>query len=183
MKTKILFILDETLEHKRPKEKLNEIVKLIKMSFDQDSYDITIQTVNYDITDVLDIQLDTDDTASDAEIDGYNYIITEGTSSYFWLQTMCNIPMICINPVTDLCEEYHWYLDDEVSEYIKNMLSFRKFNTSNVLCVLSSAKHKYVKNYDNVFYDTTVIDTMKELQSEEFWNICAKLLPIITEVF
>lgn len=91
-------------------------------------------------------------------MDNYVCVIVDGPAAYFWLQSFYNGTIIAINPVIDIYNELH-YEDDELKE-----LKFsRSFQTNNIVCILSKELSHLHEEYDNAFYDSTVVISNESL--------------------
>jgi len=76
--------------------------------------------------------------------------------------------LIAINPTIDIYKEYPY--DLEYND--KDLKMSREFQTNNTVCILSNEMKDYIEEYDNQFYDTTVILANENLNDiKSFWNI------------
>lgn len=103
---KILVVLDDTIIEERTDFQFNILIELIKELLLSYGYhaDIEIKTIFtefvYDVSPEH-IMNGIDSESSKFVTDDYDFIITEGLSSYFWLHAFIPVPLICINPMND----------------------------------------------------------------------------------
>ena len=113
---------------------------------------------------------ETDNCAAYACMNDYVCVIAEGFASWFWLQVIYSVPVICINPVLEPETEYEDFMTDELEYILKSIKKDRGFQTSECMCVISSENYEDVEEYDNIFLDNTVIRSDDMFDSEEFWT-------------
>ncbi len=168
MKQKILIILDHDYKTKKKYDMLREQINLCY----GDNYDIVFKlfdNIQKQYNYVPDnIQMEIDSETIYAYIDNYACVITDGPSAYFWLQSFYDGNLIAINPTIDIYKEYPY--DLEYND--KDLKMSREFQTNNTVCILSNEMKDYIEEYDNQFYDTTVILANENLNDiKSFWNI------------
>lgn len=166
MKQKILVILDHSYKSQRKYEQFkDEIMKLYG-----NNYEIVFKLFDpvqarYDyIPENIQSVIDSDTVMT--YTDNYVCVIVDGPAAYFWLQSFYDGNLIAINPVIDIYSEIQF--NQSVNETLKLT---RSFQTNNVICILSDEFKDRVEEYDNVFYDTTVVlakENIKDISS--FWS-------------
>lgn len=167
MKQKILVILDCSYKNSNVYDR---VVNQIQCIYGID-YDVVFKLFNPVQTKYeyipQNIQSDIDTDTVQAYIDNYVCVIVSGPASYFWLQSFYDGKLIAINPVIDIYENYPYdeYKDDDLR------LS-RSFRSENIICIVSDEKKDYVQEYDNNFFDTTVVVAKEKLKDiKSFWSI------------
>lgn len=168
MKQKILIILDHDYKSKRKYDMLREQINLCYCN----NYDIVFKLFN-DIQKQYNyvpdnIQMEIDSETIYAYIDNYACVITDGPSAYFWLQSFYNGNLIAINPIIDIYKEYPYDLYRDEQE----LKLSRQFQTENTAIILSNELRDSTEEYDNQFFDTTVIVAKENLKDiRNFWAI------------
>lgn len=168
MKPKILIILDHDYNTSKRYEMLKQQINFCY----GDNYDIVFKLFD-DIQEHYNyvpenIQMEIDSETIYAYIDNYACVVTDGPSAYFWLQSFYDGNLIVINPTIDIYKEYPYNLKYNDMD----LKMSRDFQTNNTVCILSNEMKEYKEEYDNQFYDTTVIvanENLKDIKS--FWNI------------
>lgn len=103
---KVLVVLDDTIIEERTDEQFNNIINMITKLLKMFGYSIDVELKTIFTEFVFDISPEhimntIDSESSKLFTDDYDFVITEGLSSYFWLHTMFSVPLICINPIED----------------------------------------------------------------------------------
>ena len=118
---KILVVLDDTIMEERTGDEFDKMILNIKKSLSSQGFvvDVELETIFtefvYDVS-PSQIMTSVDSESSKLFTEDYDFVITEGLSSYFWLHSMFSVPMICINPVDDPQKTFWTFITDEISE-------------------------------------------------------------------
>lgn len=167
MKQKILVILDHN--YNKSRKVYNELVKTI-IDLYGSRYEVVfklfdpMQTYYEFIPQNIQSAIDSETVQTYTE--DYACVIVDGPAAYFWLQSFYNGNLIAINPVIDIYTEY-LYNDDD----IKDLKFSRSFQTNNIICLLSNELKDSHEEYDNVFYDATVVVAKEDLSNiHSFWS-------------
>ena len=173
---RVLVVLDRTYKNQRSDDDFIKLEKLITDSLFNSGYEVDFKIMStfvsdyeYDI-DSEALMKETDNCAAYACMNDYVCVIAEGFASWFWLQVIYSVPVICINPVLEPETEYEDFMTDELEYILKSIKKDRGFQTSECMCVISSENYEDVEEYDNVFLDNTVIRSDDMFDSEEFWT-------------
>ena len=173
---KVLVVLDRTYKKQRSDDDFIKLEKLITNSLFNSGYEVDFKIMStfvsdyeYDINSEA-LMKETDNYAAYACMNDYVCVIAEGFASWFWLQVIYSVPVICINPVLEPESEYEDFMTDELEYILKLIKKDRGFQTSECMCVISSENHEDVEEYDNIFLDNTVIRSDDMFDSEEFWT-------------
>ena len=173
---KVLVVLDRTYKNQRSDDDFIKLEKLITDSLFNSGYEVDFKIMStfvsdyeYDINSEA-LMKETDNYAAYACMNDYVCVIAEGFASWFWLQAIYSVPVICINPVLEPETEYEDFMTDELEYILKFIKKERGFQTSECMCVISSENYEDVEEYDNVFLDNTVIRSDDMFDSEEFWT-------------
>ena len=173
---KVLVVLDRTYKKQRSDDDFIKLEKLITDSLFNSGYEVDFKIMStfvsdyeYDINSEA-LMKETDNYAAYACMNDYVCVIAEGFASWFWLQVIYSVPVICINPVLEPETEYEDFMTDELEYVLKSIKNDRGFQTSECMCVISSENYEDVEEYDNIFLDNTVIRSDDMFDSEEFWT-------------
>ena len=173
---KVLVVLDRTYKKQRSDDDFIKLEKLITDSLFNSGYEVDFKIMStfvsdyeYDINSEA-LMKETDNYAAYACMNDYVCVIAEGFASWFWLQVIYSVPVICINPVLEPETEYEDFMTDELEYVLKSIKNDRGFQTSECMCVISSENYEDVEEYDNIFLDNTVIRSEDMFDSEEFWT-------------
>ena len=173
---KVLVVLDRTYKNQRSDDDFMKLEKLITDSLFNSGYEVDFKIMStfvsdyeYDINSEA-LMKETDNYAAYACMNDYVCVIAEGFASWFWLQVIYSVPVICINPVLEPETEYEDFMTDELEYILKFIKKERGFQTSECMCVISSENYEDVEEYDNIFLDNTVIRSDDMFDSEEFWT-------------
>ena len=173
---KVLVVLDRTYKNQRSDDDFIKLEKLITDSLFNSGYEVDFKIMStfvsdyeYDINSEA-LMKETDNYAAYACMNDYVCVIAEGFASWFWLQAIYSVPVICINPILEPETEYEDFMTDELEYILKFIKKERGFQTSECMCVISSENYEDVEEYDNVFLDNTVIRSDDMFDSEEFWT-------------
>ena len=173
---KVLVVLDRTYKKQRSDDDFIKLEKLITDSLFNSGYEVDFKIMStfvsdyeYDINSEA-LMKETDNYAAYACMNDYVCVIAEGFASWFWLQVIYSVPVICINPVLEPETEYEDFMTDELEYILKFIKKDRGFQTSECMCVISSENYEDVEEYDNIFFDNTVIRSDDMFDSEEFWT-------------
>lgn len=173
---KVLVVLDRTYKNQRSDEDFMKLEKLITDSLFNSGYEVDFKIMStfvndyeYDINSEA-LMKETDNCAAHVCMNDYVCVIAEGFASWFWLQVIYSVPVICINPVLEPETEYEDFMTDELEYILESIKNDRGFQTSECMCVISSENYEDVEGYDNVFLDNTVIRSDDMFDSEEFWT-------------
>ena len=173
---KVLVVLDRTYKNQRSDDDFMKLEKLITDSLFNSGYEVDFKIMStfvsdyeYDINSEA-LMKETDNYAAYACMNDYVCVIAEGFASWFWLQVIYSVPVICINPVLEPETEYEDFMTDELEYILKFIKKDRGFQTSECMCVISSENYEDVEEYDNIFFDNTVIRSDDMFDSEEFWT-------------
>ena len=173
---KVLVVLDRTYKKQRSDDDFIKLEKLITNSLFNSGYEVDFKIMStfvsdyeYDINSEA-LMKETDNYAAYACMNDYVCVIAEGFASWFWLQVIYSVPVICINPVLEPETEYEDFMTDELEYILKFIKKDRGFQTSECMCVISSENYEDVEEYDNIFLDNTVIRSDDLFDSEEFWT-------------
>lgn len=182
---KVLVVLDRTYKNQRSDDDFIKLEKLITDSLFNSGYEVDFKIMStfvsdyeYDINSEA-LMKETDNYAAYACMNDYVCVIAEGFASWFWLQVIYSVPVICINPVLEPESEYEDFMADELEYVLKSIKKGRGFQTSECMCVISSENYEDVEEYDNIFLDNTVIRSDDMFDSEEFWTESGSIIKAI----
>lgn len=185
---KVLVVLDRTYKNQRSDEDFLKLEKLITESLLNSGYEVDFKIMStfvsdyeYDI-DSEALMKETDNCAAYVCMNDYTCVIAEGFASWFWLQAIYSIPVLCINPVLEPEREFEDFMTDELEYVMKSMKRSRGFQTAECMCVISSEYYGDVEEFDNVFLDNTVIRSDDKFDSEDFWTENGDIIKAIKHI-
>lgn len=175
---KILCVLDKNCRSSRSEADVRHLMTHITEVCKEYGYLVDFNLFNVHFGG-LDIDIDSiqnmvDVDSTNACMNEYAFVISEGLSAYFWLQSICSNRIVCVNPIIDLRN----VLDDvsDVMEYaISEHEEMRGFATESVFCILSNERISELQSMDNLFKDGTVIPSKADSSSDKFWNFVLTL--------
>lgn len=130
----------------------------IKTSFTEFVFDVSPEHIMNQI----------DSESSKYVTDDYDFIITEGLTSYFWLHTFIPVPLICINPMNDPQKEFWTFMTDEIANEFDDIDHDRIMHTKNSVCVLTNDEYALHIHGDE-FNDKHLIISDYKVMDREFW--------------
>ena len=167
---RILVVLDRNYLNNRSEEEYNNIHNIVNTVFGEeykvefDVFQSFLDEFCYD-TDVDNMLSSVDKKCNRLLIDDYTCVIVEGVAAWFYLHSMYDIPMVCINPTIDLVEEFSDYMSDEDIYSADHALETRPINTEWSWCIFN----KGTDEYDDVFYDSHSKESVDEITDYDFW--------------
>ena len=167
---RILVVLDRNYLNNRSEEEYNNIHNIVNTVFGEeykvefDVFQSFLDEFCYD-TDVDNMLSSVDKKCNRLLIDDYACVIVEGVAAWFYLHSMYDIPMVCINPTIDLVEEFSDYMSDEDIYSADHALEARPINTEWSWCIFN----KGTDEYDDVFYDSHSKESVDEITDYDFW--------------
>ena len=167
---RILVVLDRNYLNNRSEEEYNNIHNIVNTVFGEeykvefDVFQSFLDEFCYD-TDVDNMLSSVDKKCNRLLIDDYTCVIVEGVAAWFYLHSMYDIPMVCINPTIDLVEEFSDYMSDEDIYSADHALEAHPINTEWSWCIFN----KGTDEYDDVFYDSHSKESVDEITDYDFW--------------
>lgn len=106
-----------------------------------------------------------DETCRNICIEDYDNVIAEGVAAWFWLRSIIDIPVVCINPVMNPEDALDDVIDDFTRSSFKRLLANRSIRTKDVICAISADVED-----DDFFPENQMIYSDELLDSHEFWE-------------
>lgn len=171
---KILVVLDDTIMEERTGVEFDNMISIVKNSLSAQGFivDVELKTIFtefvYDIS-PSQIMTEIDSESSKLFTEDYEFVISEGLSSYFWLHSIFSVPMICINPVEDPQKSFWTFITDEISEEFDEIDEDRVLHSKESVCILTN--DSYALDLDgNCFSDKHIIYSNDKVLNSSFWE-------------
>lgn len=171
---KVLVVLDDTIMEERTGDDFDLMISFIKESLSSMNFivDIELKTIFtefvYDIS-PSQIMNEIDSESSKLFTEDYEFVISEGLSSYFWLHSMISVPMISINPVEDPQKSFWTFITDEISEEFDEIDEDRVMHSSDAVCILTN--DSYALDLDGAgFNEKHIIMSNDKITDKSFWQ-------------
>ena len=130
--------------------------------------------VNYDDDiDVTTVMKCIDEQSRDLCIDEYLCVVAEGLAAWFWLRSKYAVPVICVNPVTDIMKTVEDICTEQTVKSFADIDAQRPYAAADVqaLCVVSDdAPADVAANAYDTFGNSNTFVSEYELMTEEFWT-------------
>lgn len=171
---KILVVLDDTIMEERTGDEFDKMILNIKKSLSSQGFvvDVELETIFtefvYDVS-PSQIMTSVDSESSKLFTEDYDFVITEGLSSYFWLHSIFSVPMICINPVDDPQKTFWTFITDEISEEFDEIDEDRYIHTQDCICILTNDQYALDLDGKN-FNDSHIIFSNDKITNSSFWE-------------
>lgn len=171
---KVLVVLDDTIMEERTGDDFDLMISFIKESLSSMNFivDIELKTIFtefvYDIS-PSQIMNEIDSESSKLFTEDYEFVISEGLSSYFWLHSMISVPMISINPVEDPQKSFWTFITDEISEEFDEIDEDRVMHSNDAVCILTN--DSYALDLDGAgFNEKHIIMSNDKITDKSFWQ-------------
>ena len=176
VKQKILVVTEAYTLSDNEERNQDELTDLIANAVQNQGFDVDIEQfdVNYDYDiNAQSVMNEIDKRSRELLIDDYLCVIAEGLSAWFWIRSKFCIPVICVNPITDVLEQLEDVCTESSYESFEEMDAERAYSSHDVqaLCVLSDDALSDIIEYAlETFSFSNTFTSEYELLTEEFWT-------------
>lgn len=119
------------------------------------------------------VMADVDGKSKELCIDEYLCVIAEGLSAWFWLRSKYMIPVVCVNPVTDIVAETEDVCTATVVRSLIELDQQRSWSQHDVpaLCIISDDARDDIKaTAHEMFGVSNTFVSEYDVDTEEFWT-------------
>lgn len=168
---KTLIVLDGTPVQDRTNDQTESIIRVateVLSSIGAEFEIISMDDISEDSSESADPEMimnTVDELCKKICIEDYDNVIAEGVAAWFWIRSIIDIPVICINPVMTPEDSLADVIDDFIRRSFKRLHDNRAIHTKDVICAISADVED-----DDFFPEDQMIYSDEMLDSYEFWE-------------